>query len=139
VSNDPIGSALHNVGRIARALEKLAEQHVPRNDKLSQELRQAKAIGQLTLLVGSQKLRALWQSTEPLRSETVASASPTPEPTPEPTTEPMTAPWPDYDTLSGSEVAKVLEGADESLRQQVFAYESATRGRRSILDGLGAA
>jgi hypothetical protein len=113
----------------------LAEQHVPRNDKLSQELRQAKAIGQLTLLVGSQKLRALWQSTEPLRSETVASAPPTPEPT----TEPMTAPWPDYDTLSGSEVAKVLEGADESLRQQVFAYESATRGRRSILDALGAA
>ena len=135
MSNDPISSALHNVGRIARALEKLAEQHVPHNDKLAKELRQAKAIGQLTVLVGSQKIRALWQSTEPLPSENVASASSTPEPTPEP----MTAPWPDYDTLSGSEVVKALEGADESLRQQVAAYESATRGRRSILDALGAA
>lgn len=135
MSNDPIGSALHNVGRIARALEKLAEQHVPHNDKLSKELRQAKAIGQLTLLVGSQKLRALWQSTEPLRSENVASTSSTPEPAPEP----VTAPWPDYDTLSGSEVVEFLEGADESLRLQVAAYESATRGRRSVLDALGVA
>jgi len=137
VSNDPISSALHNVGRIARALEKLAEQHVPHNDKLSKELRQAKAIGQLTLLVGSQKLRALWQSTEPLRSENVPSTSSTPEPEPAP--EPVTAPWPDYDTLSGSEVVEFLEGADESLRQQVAAYESATRGRRSVLDALGVA
>ncbi len=133
MSDDPVGSALHSVGRIARALEKLAEQHVPHNDKMAKELRQAKAIGQLTLLVGSQKLRAFWESTEK-----VADA-PAGEPTHEPVlpTESLTPPWPDYDALSGTEILSVLEGSDDSLRQAVLVYERATRGRRSILDALG--
>ena len=132
MSNDPVGTALHHLGRIARAVEKLAEQKVPRTDEVAKELRQAKAIGQLTVLVGAQKLRALWASTEP----TVA-AGPHANKSDESPREALTPPWPDYDSLSSSEVVTALSSADSALREATGNYERATRSRRAILDAIG--
>jgi hypothetical protein len=127
-SNEQLSSTLRNIGRIVHALEQIVERHVPNGEDLSKELRQAKAIGQLTVLMGSHKLQELWKSTAPVNPAPPEASPEAPAPV-----ELAEVPWVDYDSLSASEVVSALEGAGEELRSAVFRYESQQRARQSIL------
>jgi hypothetical protein len=101
-------------------------------ERVSRELRQARAVGQLTVLTAQAKLRKLL--------ERPASEK---EPVATPATVPQSdavAPEcvPNYANLSASQIVPLLKALDESERREVLEYELATRRRKTILAALGA-
>jgi len=101
------------------------------------ELRQAKAVGQFTILMASAKAKSAINDL--VHQET---AKP-------PTAEPSTVKTDDaqidvdapscieeYDSLTASQIVALLGELSPEEREQVLAYESANRGRNSILKEL---
>lgn len=100
------------------------------SEKIQRELRQAKAVGQFTVLSASAKVKQSLKKTP---------ASPTVETEPESATEPAPeAPRcvPDYVNMSASQIVPLLKGLTDEERAEVLTYEQATRGRKTILAAL---
>jgi hypothetical protein len=88
-------------------------------ERVQRELRQARAVGQLTVLSAPQ-------------SEVVAD-EPAPPSVP---VLPVPAGIPDYENLSASQIVPLLRGLTTEERTEVLAYETATRGRKTIISAL---
>ena len=113
-----IGLRLLSDKRVAEPLE-----------KVSRELRQAKAIGQLTLLtIGSKIKSANAPATE------TSSATVTPTPVDTEVGEPNCIE--NYGELTASQIVPLLDGLTAAERANVLAYEMSTRQRRTILAAL---
>jgi hypothetical protein len=110
------------------------------------QLRNARFIGEMAVQHGSKEivrrlkdLTGVGGSTKPERASDASEATVTAEPTmtEEPTAE---APAPidhliaGYDDLSASQVVRLLESFSPVELDELVAYESATRGRRTILN-----
>jgi hypothetical protein len=102
------------------------------NERLQSEIRQARAIGQLTVLTTSAKVKK-W-----LATEAPAPTAATPRENNTPARPDVDAPSciGDYVNLSASQIVPLLAGLTSEERAQVFAYESATRQRKTILAAL---
>ena len=98
-------------------------------DKVSRELRQARAIGQLTVLTATSKLKNAFAGDETTRS---------PEPAPTPPAEVRDAPAciPDYANLSAAQIVPLLGALTADERIDVATYEESTRKRKTILSAL---
>ena len=93
-------------------------------------LRQAKAIGELTILMSTAKVKEMLANLSP---EATVS-----EPEPAPTTfshEPaMESPLPDYDSLTAAQIVALMADLTADERAIVVAYEEQHRRRSSILN-----
>ena len=99
-------------------------------EKVSRELRQARAVGQFTVLTATAKLKAA------LAAETSETTTP-PEDSPIVVVPDAPTCIPDYANLSASQIVPLLSALTEDERVDVANYESATRRRRTILAALG--
>ena len=102
-------------------------------ERVERAMRQARALGELTVRFGTNELR---RRTEP-RVEAARESAP-PAPT---SPRPAAGPPPndviaDYDALSASQIVPLLAGLDAAERARVAAYEQAARGRQTILQRL---
>lgn len=122
---DRIANALTAIG--ARALTD--PRVIEISERLQRELRQARAVGELTVLTAAQNLKS---AATPPTSEAPAADVETPVV--------HLAPEcvPDYVNLSASQIIPLLSGLSVTERAEVLAYESATRRRKTILAALGA-
>lgn len=101
------------------------------------ELRQAKAVGQFTVLMATAKAKSALNDL--VHQE--ASTAPPAEQTATPSAEVKIDLDPpvcieDYDALTASQIVVLLSELSRDERKQVLAYESANRGRNSILKEL---
>jgi hypothetical protein len=100
-----------------------------RSDKVTRELRQARAVGQLTVLATAAKVRSKFAAPPaPVRAEN-------PEPESAGTTAPPAC-IPDYANLSAAQIVPLLSALTDVERAEVAAYEGATRKRKTILAAL---
>ena len=109
-----------------RALHELQDQLDV--DRWAQELRQARAVGQLTVLAASAKLKSHFlsePSPEPEASPSVPEAAPEPP-----------RGIPGYENLSAAQIVPLLKGLTAQERDEVLEFESATRQRKTILSAL---
>lgn len=101
------------------------------------ELRQAKAVGQFTILMASAKAKSAINDL--VRQET-ATAPPaeTPEAVRDEAQIDLEPPRSieDYDALTASQIVALLSELSHEERMYVLAYETANRGRNSILKEL---
>lgn len=142
-NDDVFGTLTDAAGRIVTALGQIATkvlgeaQRTAPVDRIGRELKQAHAVGQLTVLAASSRLRHV------LAPSTPSPSTPTPA---EPT---QSAPKvddvprvpsgiPDYVNLSAAQIVPLLKGLTSEERLEVLEFEEATRGRRTILSALRA-
>lgn len=118
---DPRGSALRGRARVDQAL------------------RQARALGELSVRFGQRELRRRAEGSGV--AEAPATPAPARRPTAGPAPDDVIA---DYDALSASQIVPMLGGLTSAERGRVAAYERKARGRQTILrridqlDGTGA-
>lgn len=113
---DPRGAAVRGRARVERAL------------------RQARALGELSVRFGAHEIRRRTESSaeqEPAAAATKRAAAPKHAAGPPPND--VIA---DYDALSASQIVPLLSGLDASERARVASYEAAARGRQTILQRL---
>ncbi len=96
-------------------------------DCAQREMRQAKAVGQLTVLTANAKLKQTLQSPTP--------PDPAPAAAPPPVRDAPVAPTciPEYENLSASQIVPLLRALDADERAEVLAYEEATRQRKTVI------
>ena len=134
----PVQSLINSTERIFQSIVALSNKALAdsplagTSERLSSEVRQARAVGQLTVLASSAKLKQ-WlnsptQTEAPLRSEE-SPAAPT-------SNVPAPSCLVDYVNLSASQIVPLLGGLTATERSQVMKYESATRQRKTILAAL---
>lgn len=95
-----------------------------------QVVRQARALGELTVHFSLRELRA---RTSPVASDATPAPAPVRRKGAGPPPDEVIA---DYDNLSASQIVPMLSGLTESERQRVAAYESTARARQTILRKL---
>ena len=116
-----IGTALTSI-----TMHFLTDPHVlSASERVQRELRQAKAVGQLAVLGVASKLRA---PAPPAPAETPEE--------PESNTPPVPTAIPNYVDLSASQIVPLLRALTEREREEVRAYEGATRHRKTIMSAL---
>ncbi len=108
--------------------------------RVDEALRQARALGELSVQFGARELRRRTQpSSEPEPDEA-------PAPVPQRALDAGPAPddvIADYDALSASQIVPMLAGLEPAERARVAAYEERARGRQTVLrriaqlDGTG--
>ena len=101
------------------------------------ELRQAKAVGQFTVLMATAKAKSALNDLVHQEASTVPPAEQPATPSDEVTID-LDPPVciEDYDALTASQIVVLLGELSRDEREQVLAYESANRGRNSILKEL---
>ena len=101
------------------------------------ELRQAKAVGQFTVLMATAKAKSALNDLVHQEASTTPPAAQTATPSDEVTID-LDPPVciEDYDALTASQIVVLLSELSLDEREQVLAYESANRGRNSILKEL---
>ena len=101
------------------------------------ELRQAKAVGQFTVLMASAKARSAINDLVHQESATAPTAEPATVASNDARID-LDAPTciEEYDSLTASQIVALLGELSREEREQVLAYESANRGRNSILKEL---
>ncbi len=101
------------------------------------ELRQAKAVGQFTVLMATAKAKSALNDLVHQEASTTPPAAQTATPSDEVTID-LDPPVciEDYDALTASQIVVLLSELSRDEREQVLAYESANRGRNSILKEL---
>lgn len=129
--DEDLASLRTSAQRIATALTSIS-MHVltdPRvlgaTERVQRELRQAKAVGQLAVLGVAAKMRV----PDPPTAE-VAGEEPVPVVPPEPTA------IPNYTDLPASQIVPLLRALTDTERDEVRAYEAATRRRKTIMSAL---
>ncbi len=131
----PVKSLINSTERIFQSVVALSNKAIAdspladTSERLGSEVRQARAIGQLTVLATSAKVKQ-WLSTP------VASEEPvTPTAAPSAPTSKVSPPRciTDYVNLSASQIVPLLAGLTAAELKQVEKYESATRQRKTIL------
>ena len=95
-------------------------------------LRQARALGELSLRFGASEIRRRTDGGEP----SDATRAPAPPPLRHDAGPPPNDVIADYDALSASQIVPLLAGLDAGERARVAAYETAARGRQTILQKL---
>ena len=98
-------------------------------ERVQRELRQARAVGQFTVLAASHKLK---QSVHPVH-ENVVSANQ------QPASATVASPpscIPEYVNLSASQIVPLVRALNDGERAEVLEYENATRQRKTILAAL---
>lgn len=108
--------------------------------RVDQALRQARALGELTVRFGQRELRRRTEGAGD--AQTPAAASPTAAARRDagPAPDDVIA---DYDALSASQIVPMLQGLDPAERARVADYERRARGRQTVLrkiqqlDGTG--
>ncbi len=103
----------------------------PTSERVARELRQARAVGQFTVLTATAKLKQQFSSPTPTHV-----ASDVSEETSNVVVPPTPTAIPDYKNLSASQIIPLLDGLTSMERDEIAAYESATRGRKTILAAL---
>jgi hypothetical protein len=104
-------------------------------------LRQARALGELSVRFGSRELRRRTEGDASGAQADAAAASRAARPDAGPPPDDVIA---DYDTLSASQIVPLLPGLDAGERARITAYEEKARARQTILrrlaqlDGAGA-
>ncbi len=98
--------------------------------RVDEALRQARALGELTVAFGSRELRrraeaAKQDDHEAPAAAAVHDAGPAPDDV-----------IADYDSLSASQIVPMLAGLDAGERARVAEYEARARGRQTILRRL---
>ena len=110
---DPPGSAVRGRARVAQAL------------------RQARALGELSVRFGQRELqRRAEGAAEAKRDDAAESAAAAQRRAAGPAPDDVIA---DYDALSASQIVPMLAGLDPSERARVADYERRARGRQTIL------
>jgi len=99
------------------------------------ELRQAKAVGQFTILMASARAKSAINDLVRQESTTEQSAETPIVVTDGADVEPPTC-IEDYDALTASQIVVLLSELSHDDRNHVLAYETANRGRNSILKEL---
>jgi hypothetical protein len=105
-----------------------AQQSAP-GQKVSSELRHARAIGQISVWAVTTKLKQALFPTAPLVDDPAPPASEAPPQRP-----PQAIP--DYDNLSAAQIVPLLKGLTDAEREDVLLYEESTRHRKTILAAL---
>lgn len=100
--------------------------------RVDQALRQARALGELSVRFGQHELRRRTEGAATPDKETAAADAAAAE------RKQAAGPPPDdviagYDTLSASQIVPMLPGLDPAERGRVAAYEQQTRARQTIL------
>ena len=136
-ASKPVARALASAGDLANAVVKYGEAAVAKvsgkeREQIESELRQAKAVGQFTVLMAVSKLKA---AMTPEEAPTPSPAEPTVATEPVPQGEAPTC-IDEYDSLTASQIVPLLADLTADERSEVLAYESARRGRNSILKEL---
>lgn len=130
-----VTSAEKMVGSLVHLGEKVVGESLnaagPASERVARELRQARAVGQFTVLTATAKLKQQFASPAPtvVTSDTTEETTTTVVP-------PTPGAIPDYKNLSASQIIPLLDGLTETERNDIAAYESATRGRKTILAAL---
>jgi hypothetical protein len=105
-------------------------------EEVEAELRQAKAVGQFTVLMAAAKAKsAINDLVQPGSPNSAKPDKTTATDEARIDVDPPTC-IEDYDALTASQIVILLGELSQSERNQVLAYESANRGRKSILKEL---
>ena len=111
-------------------------------DRIKQDVRNARMIGEFTVKIGAQKLPGLiWSAVSKIRSsvypETVQRIRPEEAPAPvvqQRPSQPRTAePRDGYDLLTGTQVVELLASIDESEARSILEYECTHRNRAVVI------
>lgn len=128
--DEDLASLRRSADRIGQALTAIGFRAItdPRvlaiSDRLQREVRQARAVGQLTLLAAAAKVRPPAPRSAP-PAETPVSPAPM-------------APTaiPGYDGLSAAQIVPLLGALSDEERDAVLSYEEATRRRSTVIAAL---
>lgn len=93
-------------------------------------LRQAKAIGELTVLMSTAKVKDMLANIAP-EVDRDASETPAPAPSAAPV---MDSPLPDYDSLTAAQIVALMATLTAEEKAVVVAYEEQHRRRSTILN-----
>lgn len=96
-------------------------------------LRQAKAIGELTVLMSTAKVKEMLANLTPDTHESSEES----EPSAVSGAPVMDSPLPDYDSLTASQIVALMVNLSPEERVVVMAYEEQHRRRSSILNAPG--
>lgn len=111
-------------------------------ERLKQDVRNARVIGEFTVKIGAQKLPGMiWQVVSRLRTSAYPDAQPRIRPTDmshetvsnleaQPT---LNQPLADYDLLTGLQISELLPTLDAPTLESIVGYESQTRKRQTII------
>ena len=97
-------------------------------------LRQAKAIGELTVLMSSAKVKEILANLTPETATEPSEDSASNDETSE-LAETIEAPLPDYDALTAAQIVALMANLSPEERAVVIAYEEQHRRRSTILNG----
>jgi hypothetical protein len=98
--------------------------------RVDQAVRQARALGELTVRFGSSELRRRTGASSTAPSEPNAAAITRPTRDAGPAPDDVIA---DYDALSASQIVPMLAGLSHDERARVADYEQRARGRQTVL------
>lgn len=98
--------------------------------RVDQALRQARALGELSVRFGQRELRRRTEGAGEAATDTTEAAATAPRRATGPAPDDVIA---DYDALSASQIVPMLQGLDSAERARVAAYEREARGRQTIL------
>jgi hypothetical protein len=100
--------------------------------RVEQALRQARAIGELSIKFGARELRRRTEGAAPHEGATAtrSTAKSAPHPDAGPAPDDVIA---DYDALSASQIVPMLSSLEPVERARVAEYEAKSRGRQTIL------
>jgi hypothetical protein len=111
-------------------------------DRIKQDVRNARMIGEFTVKIGAQKLPGLiWSVVSKVRTSVYPETAPRIRPTdaPEPvvastTSVPRSAePCDGYDLLTGTQVVELLVSIDKSEARNIYEYECTHRNRAVVI------
>jgi hypothetical protein len=134
----PVQSLINSTERIFQSVVALSNKAIAdspladTSERLASEARQARAIGQLTVLATTAKVKQWLNSPVVVAAPAASEAA---RPTAKPTVASPTG-IADYANLSASQIVPLLSGLTGAERTEVFEYESATRQRKTILAAL---
>ncbi len=133
-STEKVASSIVHLG------EKVAIDSVialgPVSERVSRELRQARAVGQFTVLSVTSQLKARLMPQPTPAAPPTNSASRSAAPSVAADEPPTPSGVPGYENLSAAQIIPLLGGLSDAERTEVREYEAATRGRKTILAAL---
>jgi hypothetical protein len=98
--------------------------------RVDQALRQARALGELSVRFGQRELRRRTESASEAAEDDTAATATARRRAAGPAPDDVIA---DYDALSASQIVPMLQGLNAEERARVASYERAARGRQTIL------
>jgi hypothetical protein len=131
--DDELASLRQSGERIAIALTTIGfraltdERVVAVSTRVQRELRQARAVGEIAVLMTAARLKPSAPPAAPAPAATTDASAPVP---PEPSA------IAGYTTLSASQIVPLLTALTDRERSEVLEYERATRQRKTILAAL---